>query len=60
MKGDASSYIGFVENSFINMFPEGLNEEENKNMLGTTVREFPLNMQSMIYPSICSLTNLDV
>jgi hypothetical protein len=50
------------ESSLHNLFPEplNLNEEENKNMLGNTVREFPLTMQSMIYPSICSLTNLDV
>lgn len=28
-------------------------------MLGVTVRDFPPVMNSMIYPSLCSLTNLD-
>jgi hypothetical protein len=58
MKG--SCLIGLTQNSFISLFPEGISEEENKNMLGTTFRELPIIMQSMIYPSICSLTNLDV
>lgn len=61
MKGDSVCLLGMAENSMNNLFPEGINEyENNKNLLGTTVREFPPVMQSMIYPSICSLTNLDV
>jgi hypothetical protein len=38
MKGDSLSLLGLAENSLNNLFPEQFNEEENKNMLGTTVR----------------------
>lgn len=43
-----------------NIFNEGEEENhKNLNLLGT-VRDFPPVMQSMIYPSICSLANLDM
>lgn len=61
MKGDSIELIGAAENSMNNLFNEGEEENhKNLNLLGTTVRDFPPVMQSMIYPSICSLANLDM
>lgn len=65
MRGNSPPMLSFDGNSLINLFPDGQIEQEaegiaNKNMLGTTVRDLPPVMNSLIYPSICSLTNLDV
>lgn len=60
MKGDSVAMLGMGGNSLNNLFPQAeIEEEGNKNMLGVTVRDFPPVMNSMIYPSLCSLTNLD-
>lgn len=50
-----------AENSVADFFPL-LNpyERENKDMMGTTARDLQaLMMNSLIMPSICSLTNLE-
>ena len=59
MKGTCVAMQAMAANSLNNLFPEP-EEEGTKNMLGTTVRDFPPVMNSMIYPSLCSLTKLDV
>lgn len=61
MKGDSVPMLAMGGNSLNNLFPEAeIEEEAHKNMLGNTVRDFPPVMNSLIYPSLCSLTNLDV
>lgn len=61
MKGDSIELVGAAENSMNNLFNEAEEEnQKNLNLLGTTVRDFLPVMQSLIYPSICSLTNLDM